>query len=107
MSRVTTFGRAVVPGLIVLLVGAVRVSAQTLPSIQVVTRSAEILARAISGADVVTTVVQGTILDVTDSDNGWYWASLPPDRSGDAAARMDSGARRERGHCRRPERRST
>jgi hypothetical protein len=75
------FGAAVFVCLMCLLVSAVAASAQTLPSVRVVTKMAQVLARPAAGADVVMTPVQGTVLDVMDNDAGWYWVLLPPDRS--------------------------
>src|SRR5579864_3280554 len=57
-------------------------SAQTPPSVRVVTKMAQVLARPASGADVVMTPAQGTVLNVIDADGGWYWVSLPPNGSG-------------------------
>jgi uncharacterized protein YgiM (DUF1202 family) len=65
-----------------LLVSAVTALAETSPSVRVVTPKAQVLARPASGADLVMTAAQGTVLDVIDNDGGWYWVSLPPDRSG-------------------------
>jgi hypothetical protein len=82
MSRVAQFGAAAVVCSMCLLVSAVAASAQTPPSVRVVNKMAQVLTRPVSGAEAVMTAVQGTVLDVMDSDGGWYWVSLPADRSG-------------------------
>jgi hypothetical protein len=57
-------------------------AAVTSPRVRVVTAKAKVMTRPASGADVVMTAMEGTVLDVIDGDGAWYWVSLPPDRGG-------------------------
>jgi hypothetical protein len=82
MSRIAQLGAAVIPVVIMLMVGVDGVSAQTPAHVRVVAKTADVLARPISGADVVVTAGQGTTLDVMDSDSGWYWVLVTPDSNG-------------------------
>lgn len=82
VSHFMRFGALGVVSLMWLLVSAVAASAETSPSVRVVTPKAQMLTRPAPGADLVMTVAQGTVLDVMDNDGGWYWVSLPPDQKG-------------------------
>jgi hypothetical protein len=64
----------------VMLLGAAAGSApaQTSTIVRVVGR-APIMSRPSGDAQVVLTVDAGTLMDVVDSDGGWYWVTLPPD----------------------------
>jgi hypothetical protein len=69
--------------LVVVLTGlmALPVAAQVPTSVRVISRGAQILSRPAADAQIVFTAVMGTTLDVLDADQGWYWVSVPADRS--------------------------
>jgi len=63
-------------------VGGVGVAAEELPTVRVVASEGKVFDRPSTQSDVAAVVPSGTLLNVIDKQDGWYWVMLPADQNG-------------------------
>jgi hypothetical protein len=82
MPRVTHFASVAMFSLVLLAAGASAVSAQKLPMLRVIQDTAPVRTRPTFFSEIVKTAGKGTMLDVVDMQDDWYWVILPADENG-------------------------
>jgi hypothetical protein len=63
-------------------VGGVRVAAEEMPTVRVVASEGKVFERPSTQSDVAAVVPSGTLLNVIDKHDGWFWVLLSPDQNG-------------------------
>jgi hypothetical protein len=62
--------------------GEIRIAAEEMPTVRVVASEGKVFQRPSTQSEVAAVVPSGTLLNVIDKHDGWFWVLLSPDQNG-------------------------